>query len=215
MFTGIVEEMGEVNEFKSSSLFSRLDIRAHKVLEGTKCADSILVNGVCLTVVDMRESNFTVEVISQTLDKTNLSKLRRGGKVNLERALSSFDRLGGHLVTGDIDEVVRIKDITKKGKQIMMRLQPPPSLMRYIVNQGRVALEGVSLTVAEVGGEDFSVYLIPFTLTNTNLSLKKEGDLLNLEVDIISKYVEKVLEERNFPQQKIDREFLKRSGYET
>jgi len=215
MFTGIVEEVGEVNEFKSSSLFSRLDIRAHKVLEGTKCADSILVNGVCLTVVDMRESNFTVEVISQTLDKTNLSKLRRGGKVNLERALSSFDRLGGHLVTGDIDEVVRIKDITKKGKQIMMRLQPPPSLMRYIVNQGRVALEGVSLTVAEVGGEDFSVYLIPFTLTNTNLSLKKEGDLLNLEVDIISKYVEKVLEERNFPQQKIDREFLKRSGYET
>jgi len=215
MFTGIVEEVGEVNEFKSSSLFSQLNIRAHKVLEGTKCADSILVNGVCLTVVDMRESNFTVEVISQTLDKTNLSKLRRGSKVNLERALSSFDRLGGHLVTGDIDGVARIKDITKKGKQIMMRLQPPPSLMRYIVNQGRVALEGVSLTVAEVGGEDFSVYLIPFTLTNTNLSLKKEGDLLNLEVDIISKYVEKVLEERNFPQQKIDREFLKKSGYET
>jgi len=215
MFTGIVEEVGEVNEFKSSSLFSQLNIRTHKVLEGTKCADSILVNGVCLTVVDMRESNFTVEVISQTLDKTNLSKLRRGSKVNLERALSSFDRLGGHLVTGDIDGVARIKDITKKGKQIMMRLQPPPSLMRYIVNQGRVALEGVSLTVAEVGGEDFSVYLIPFTLTNTNLSLKKEGDLLNLEVDIISKYVEKVLEERNFPQQKIDREFLKKSGYET
>ena len=149
------------------------------------------------------------------MGKTNLSKLRRGSKVNLERAISSFGRLGGHLVTGDIDGVARIKDIDKRGKQVIMKIQSPSSLMRYIANQGRVALEGVSLTVADAGEEDFTVCLIPFTLANTTLSLKKEGDLLNLEVDIISKYIEKILKERDFPRQKIDREFLKKSGYET
>ncbi|MCD6472053.1 riboflavin synthase [Candidatus Aerophobetes bacterium] len=214
MFTGIVEEVGEVNEFKPSSLFSRLNIKAHKVLEGTKCSDSILINGVCLTVVGIKESDFTVEVISQTLNKTNLSKLRERSKVNLERALSSFNRLGGHLVTGDIDGVAKIKDVDKRGKQVIIKIQPPSSLMRYIVNQGRVALEGISLTVADVVGKDFTVCLIPFTLANTTLSLKKKGDLLNLEVDIISKYVEKILGERS-SRQKIDREFLKRNGYET
>ncbi|MEA1964334.1 MAG: riboflavin synthase [Candidatus Aerophobetes bacterium] len=213
MFTGIVEEVGEVSEFKSSLPFSRLNIRAHKVLEETKCADSILVNGVCLTVVDIRESNFTVEIISQTLEKTALGKLRKGSKVNLERALSPFDRLGGHLVTGDIDGVARVKDINREKEQMRMRIQPPSSLMKYIVNQGRVGVEGVSLTVAEVEGEDFTVYLIPFTLTNTTLSLKKRGDFLNLEVDIISKYVEKILEKGSFSREKIDREFLKKTGF--
>jgi len=224
MFTGLVEEVGIVKKIKFSYSLSTLNIRAEKILKGTKESDSILVNGVCLTVNNAGEKDFTVEVIIQTLNKTNLGDLRAGGKVNLERSLLPTTRLGGHLVTGDIDKMVVIRRILRSSGQWMMRIEPPLDLMRFIANQGRVALEGVSLTIAEKREKDFTVCLIPFTLKNTNLREKKEGDRLNLEVDILAKYVEQIIYSEKKPGDypsststdtidSIGRYFLRKAGY--
>ncbi|RLE07017.1 riboflavin synthase [Candidatus Aerophobetes bacterium] len=212
MFTGIVEEMGLVEGVRVSP-FYQLRIKGRKILEGTKQADSIAVNGVCLTVIGVNEESFLVEVMPQTLNKTNLREVRKGDRVNLERSLSLTTRLGGHIVTGDIDGVGRIKSITRKREETVMEVHLPPSLEKYVVNQGRIALEGVSLTIASLRGDDFTVCLTPFTLENTTLGLRKEGDLVNLEVDIISKYIEKLVREGNYRRREISEEFLKKVGY--
>ena len=212
MFTGLVEEIGVVERVQRVP-FYQLGIKAHKALEGTEPSHSIAVNGVCLTVTGVDGEVFTVEVMPQTLDKTNLSRIKEGDKVNLERALTPTTRLGGHMVTGDIDGVGRITEISRKKGQVIMQIEPPLSLTRYIVNQGRLALEGVSLTVASCRDADFTVCLIPFTLEKTTLGLKQREDLVNLEVDIISKYMEKLVQSSNFPDSKIDREFLKKAGW--
>jgi riboflavin synthase len=212
MFTGIIEEIGLVEEVKVSP-FYQLRIKGEKVLEGTKQSDSIAVNGICLTVIEVNEKSFTVEIMPQTLSKTNLKEIRRGDKVNLERSLSLTARLGGHIVTGDIDEVGRIKNIIRKREETLMEIGFPLYLAKYIVKQGRIAIEGVSLTIATLQEDDFTVCLTPFTLKNTTLGIKKEGDLVNLEVDIISKYIEKLLEKSDSREQKIDEEFLKKAGY--
>jgi len=215
MFTGIIEEMGSVEQVRISP-FYQLGIRAQRTLEGTKEADSIAVNGVCLTVIEINQKSFSVEVMPRTLNKTNLRGIRSGDRVNLERSLCPTTRLGGHIVLGDIDGIGRIKNIIRKRGQTMMQVQPPSFLVKYIASQGRVALEGVSLTIADVRGDDFIVCLTPFTLKNTTLGLKKEGDLVNLEMDVISKYIEKLLigggtETR---RERLNEEFLKRAGYE-
>jgi len=212
MFTGIIEEMGLVEEVRVSP-FHRLRIKGDKTLKDTKQADSIAVNGVCLTVIELNERSFTVEIMPQTLNKTNLRGIRKGDKVNLEKSLSLTTGLGGHIVTGDIDGVGTVKNIIRKREENLIRVGFPFSLRKYIVNQGRIALEGVSLTIASLQEDDFTVCLTPFTLKNTTLGMKKEGDLVNLEVDIISKYVEKLLGEGDFQRQKIDEEFLKKVGY--
>lgn len=212
MFTGLVEEVGIVERVQKAP-FYQLGIKAHKVLEGTEPSHSIAVNGICLTVTGVNGNVFTVRVMPQTLDKTNLSRIKGGDKVNLERALTPTARLGGHMVTGDIDGVGKITGISRRNGQTTMQIKPPLSLTRYIVNQGRLALEGVSLTVASSQEADFTVCLIPFTLENTTLGLKQRDDLVNLEVDIISKYVEKLVQSSNFPHSKIDREFLKKAGW--
>lgn len=221
MFTGLVEEVGIVKEIKFSYSLSALNIKAKKTLRGTKESDSILINGVCLTVVNVGEENFTVEVITQTLNKTNLGNLRTGDKVNLERSLLPTTRLGGHLVTGDIDRIAAIRRILRSSGQWMMRIEPPLDIMRFIANQGRIALEGVSLTIAEKREKDFTVCLIPFTLEHTNLREKEEGNALNLEVDILAKYVEQILYSEkkpgdypsSSPTDSIDRDFLRKAGY--
>jgi len=212
MFTGLVEEVGVVERVQTTP-FYQLGIRAHKVLEGTEPSHSIAVNGVCLTVTGVNGNVFTVEVMPQTLGKTNLFRIKGGDKVNLERALTPTTRLGGHMVTGDIDGVGRITEISRKKGQVIMQIEPPLSLTKYMVNQGRLALEGVSLTIASCRGADFTVCLIPFTLEKTTLGLKQREDLVNLEVDIISKYMEKLIQSSNFPESKIDREFLKKAGW--
>ncbi len=213
MFTGIVEEVGSVESIQPSPNAYRVAVRAQKVLENTRQRDSIAVNGVCLTVVDLGAGTFDVQIMPETFKKTNLSLLRKGSKVNLERALSMGDRLGGHLTSGDIDGVGQIKEIRKGQGETLMQIQPPPRLMRYIVPQGRIVVEGVSLTIAEVNEREFLVYLTPFTLENTNLNSKKEGDLLNLEVDLISRYLEKIIQEGKKDRTIVDAEFLKKAGY--
>lgn len=213
MFTGIVEEVGFVESIQPSPNAYRVAVRAQKVLEGTRPRDSIAVNGVCLTVVDLEARTFNVEIMPETLKKTNLSLLRKGSKVNLERALSMVDRLGGHLISGDVDGVGQIREIRKGQAETLMQIQPPPRLMRYIAPQGRIAVEGVSLTIAEVNERGFLVYLTPFTLENTTLDSKKEENLLNLEVDLISRYLERIIQEGKKNQSGIDAEFLKKAGY--
>ena len=213
MFTGIVEEVGSVESIQPSPKAYRVAVRARKVLENTRQRDSIAVNGVCLTVVDLGAGTFDVQIMPETFKKTNLSLLRKESKVNLERALSMGDRLGGHLTSGDIDGVGQIKEIRKGQGETLMQIQPSPRLMRYIAPQGRIAVEGVSLTIAEVNEREFLVYLTPFTLENTNLNSKKEGDLLNLEVDLISRYLEKIIQEGKKDRTIVDAEFLKKAGY--
>jgi riboflavin synthase len=213
MFTGIVEEVGSVDSIQPSPNAYKVAVRAEKVLKGTRQRDSIAVNGVCLTVVDLQAGTFNVQIMPETFKKTNLSFLRKGSKVNLERALSMGDRLGGHLISGDIDGVGQIREIRKGQAETLMQIQPPPHLMKYIAPQGRIAVEGVSLTIAEVNERGFLVYLTPFTLENTILDLKKEEDLLNLEVDLISRYLERIIQEGKKNQSGIDAEFLKKAGY--
>jgi len=221
MFTGLVEEVGIVERIEfTSSLFS-LKIKAKEILKDTKESDSILVNGVCLTVINTEKSSFTVEVINQTLSKTTLGNLRAGDKVNLERSLLPTTRLGGHLVTGDIDGVAVIRRILRDSGQWIMQIETPLNLMKFITNQGRATLEGISLTIAEKREKDFTVCLIPFTLEHTNLRGKREGDKLNLEVDILAKYIEQILSSEkklglsstSLRVDSISRNFLRRAGY--
>jgi len=221
MFTGLVEEVGIVESLKfTSSLFS-LKIKAKEILKDTKESDSILVNGVCLTVINTEKSSFTVEVINQTLSKTTLGNLRAGDKVNLERSLLPTTRLGGHLVTGDIDGVAVIRRILRDSGQWIMQIEVPLNLMKFITNHARAALEGISLTIAEKREKDFTVCLIPFTLEHTNLREKREGDKLNLEVDILAKYIEQILSSEkklglsstSLRVDSISRNFLRRAGY--
>lgn len=209
MFTGIIEEMGIVEEVEPNPSSYRLRVKAEKVLEGTKESDSIAVNGVCLTVIKIERKSFVVQIMPHTLYKSNLRKVRREEKVNLERAVSLNKRLGGHIVTGDIDEVGRISYIKREAGQSIWEIQYPSTLSKYIVFRGRITLDGVSLTVAEVEEREFAVCLTPFTLNNTTFSLKKSGDLLNLEVDILSKYVEKIISS----EQRMNLKFLKKAGY--
>ncbi len=212
MFTGLVEEIGTIKRVHTAPCYS-LEIMAQKVREGMEPSHSIAVNGVCLTVTSVSKNIFSVEVIPQTLQKTNLSYAREGERVNLERALLSTGRLGGHMVTGDIDGVGRVAEVFKKREEVVMQIEPPLSLMKYIVEQGRITLGGVSLTVASCSETDFRVCLIPFTLNNTTLGLKKKDDLVNLEADIISKYIEKLIRNSHPHKSRINKEFLKRVGY--
>ena len=212
MFTGIVEEIGRVEKVWISSSYG-LRIRARKILPGTKPSHSIAVNGVCLTATEVDTESFSVEIMAQTLNKTNLSRIRERDRVNLERASTLSSPLGGHIVTGDVDEMGRISRIDKRAGETIMQIKFPPHLAKYIVNQGRISVDGVSLTIADCQASNFTVHLIPFTLDNTTLGLKREDDLLNLEVDIISKYIEKMIQHQSRTGSRIDREFLKTMGY--
>ena len=212
MFTGIIEEIGIVEKVWMRSSYG-LRIRAKKVLQGTKPSHSIAVNGVCLTATEIETESFSVEIMAQTLNKTNLLRIKERDRVNLERAMSLSSPLGGHIVTGDVDGVGRIWRIDKRVGETVMQIDFSPHLAKYIVNQGRISVDGVSLTVADCRASNFTVHLIPFTLNNTTLGLKKEEDLLNLEVDIISKYIEKMIQNQSGSGSRIDREFLKTMGY--
>ncbi len=212
MFTGIVEEIGIVGKKWRGSSYG-LRIRAKKILPETKPSHSIAVDGVCLTATEVDGESFSVEIMAQTLNKTNLSLIKEGDRVNLERATTLLSPLGGHIVTGDVDGVGRISRIDKRVGETVMQIEFLPHLAKYIVNQGRVSLDGVSLTVADCRASSFFVHLTSFTLNNTTLGLKKIGNLLNLEVDIISKYIEKMIQSQSGSGSGIDREFLKSMGY--
>ena len=192
MFTGIIEEIGSVEGISKRSLSERLRIRCKKVLEGTRIGDSIAVSGVCLTVTSLDDGGFTADVMEETVERSNLRILRAGDPVNLERAMSSDGRFGGHMVAGHVDGVGSIISKKKQEMAVVYRIKPDnPHLFRYIVEKGSVALDGISLTVAAVTDGEFSVSVIPHTIAQTTLKLKSAGDIVNIETDIMGKYVEK------------------------
>jgi len=188
MFTGIVEEVGTVK----SAGAGRLAVAARKVLEDIKLGDSVAVNGVCLTVVEMTSESFSVDVMPETLRRTNLGSLKAGDRVNLERPLAVGGRFGGHFVQGHIDGTSRVVSVTPERDAILLRFEAPPEIMRYIVEKGFIAVDGVSLTVVECSSTVFGVSLVDYTQRNSILGGKRTGDMVNLEVDIIAKYVERL-----------------------
>ncbi len=193
MFTGIVEEMGSVRGLRSGTASCELEIRAAKVLEGTKLGDSIAVNGVCLTVVRMDADGFVADVMPETLRRSNLGSLKPGDAVDLERAMAADGRFGGHMVSGHIDGVGYITEQRHEGNAVWVRIQAPSAILALIVEKGSIAIDGISLTVATVSDKDFQVSIIPHTGSETILLKKRPGDAVNLENDIVGKYVQKML----------------------
>lgn len=193
MFTGIVEELGEIVAIESQGDSVTLVIRGPLVTEDAVHGASIAVNGVCLTVVDAENGIFTADAIKETLDKSSLGTLEPGAKVNLERPVRLSDRLGGHLVQGHVDGVGTIISREPGERWDVVTVSLPPDLSRYLVNKGSITVDGISLTVVEAGADRFSVALIPTTLALTTLGHKRPGDPVNLEVDVVAKYVERML----------------------
>lgn len=217
MFTGIVEEIGSVKEIKHGEKSSRITIGAKKVLEGTKIGDSISTNGVCLTVTNLKGDSFEADVMAETLRRSNLGSLAIGSKVNLERALSAEGRFGGHIVSGHIDGVAKITSIVKEDNATWITVSASQKLLRYIVEKGSIAIDGISLTVAYVDSEVFKVSIIPHTGEETILLKKKIDDTVNIECDLIGKYVEKLLgietSKKETKESSITEEFLKSNGF--
>lgn len=193
MFTGIIEEVGHVKSLHRGAKSFTLEVEAEKVLEGTFVGDSIATNGVCLTVTSLTGHGFTADVMPETVSRTALGELVSGSPVNLERALSLQTRLGGHIVSGHIDGTGRIADRRQDDTALWLTIECDSKLLRYIIEKGSVTLQGVSLTVARVDARSFAVSLIPHTQAATTLHQAKVGDLVNIENDIIAKYVEKLL----------------------
>lgn len=214
IFTGIVEEIGQINTIQRGSKSARLDVQAALILKDVKIGDSIAVNGVCLTVSHFANGHFTADVMPETMDKTTLGSLRPGSPVNLERALQLGGRLGGHIVQGHVDAIGRI--IQKQALDIahIFRISAPVELLRYVVPKGSITIDGVSLTVIDVFADSFTVSLIPHTAGQTILGGKRAGDAVNLESDILGRYIEKLLmTEPGSPQGDIDMKFLAENGF--
>ncbi len=193
MFSGIVETIGRVRLLRRGEGGARLGIEAAPLMEGVRLGDSIAVNGACVTVAAFDASGFEADLSPETLRRTNLGRLEAGEGCNLERALALGERLGGHLVTGHVDAVGRIRGRRHEGDSLWLTVEAPPDVMRYVVPKGSIAVDGISLTVAACGEDAFSVSIIPHTSERTTLAGKAEGDPVNLEADLIGKYVEKLL----------------------
>lgn len=215
MFTGIIEETGTLCEIKKGAVSAQVRIRCKKVLEGTRIGDSIAVNGICLTVTSLTEDYFTADVMAETMRRSSLSELSVPGIVNLERAMIADGRFGGHIVSGHIDGCGRITAISQEENAVWYTVEAEEKLLRYIVEKGSVALDGISLTVAKVTERDFQVSVIPHTRQETSLWEKKTGSILNIECDIVGKYVEKFLSgsEAQRPKSRITETFLMEHGF--
>lgn len=205
MFTGIIEEVGKIKSIRQGVCSFTLEIEAENILEGTLVGDSIATNGVCLTVTSLTGHGFTADVMPETVRRTSLNSLKVGSPVNLERALQLSSRLGGHLVSGHIDGVGRVVTLQQDDNAVWVTIECQPNLLRYIIEKGSITIQGVSLTVASVDSCSFSVSLIPHTQEVTTLHHLKVGDWVNLENDIIAKYVEKLL----LPQPSVDEKIAK------
>ena len=193
MFTGIVEELGTVATVEDQGDALRLTVRATTALDGTTLGDSISVNGCCLTVADLDENTWTADVMQETLDKTSLLGIGPGDRVNLERAMTADKRLGGHLVQGHVDGVGCVVRRQPSEHWDVVEISLPADLARYVVPKGSICVDGVSLTVVDVGPESFTVSLIPETLARTTLGARRPGDRVNLETDVIARHVEKLI----------------------
>ena len=221
MFTGIVEEIGVVRGVVSGSEWGSISIGARRVLEGTRRGDSIAVNGVCLTVTALSRDGFTADVMAETLRRSNLGALKAGEAVNLERAMAADSRFGGHIVSGHVDNFGEIVDRSQEGSAFWLTLSAPPDLLELVVEKGSITLDGVSLTVAARTENTFSVSLIPTTQMDTTLLRKRPGDKINLEADVIGKYVRALLH-KSAPagepvqqprESRLTEEFLRRNGF--
>ncbi len=197
MFTGIIEELGRVGEIEKRGEDARMVIEARTVTEGSREGESIAVNGVCLTALDVRPDSFAADVSKETLQRSTLGSLRPGSPVNLERAVTPTTRLGGHIVQGHVDARGRFLGAENHDESWTVRIGYPPEISRYLVFKGSVAVEGISLTIAGLTNEYFEIAVIPKTWELTNLSHLKPGDQVNLEADIIAKYVERIMSLRN------------------
>ncbi len=217
MFTGIVEEIGTIQQIENGNKSSRLLINANKVLSGSKLGDSIAVNGVCLTVTEINASSFKADVMAETLRKSNLGGLKNGSKVNLERALSLETRLGGHIVSGHIDDTGTVTNFLKEDNAIWVTVKASIDVLKYVVHKGSITIDGISLTVAYVDNECFKVSIIPHTASETTLLHRNIGDKVNLECDLIGKYVEKLMGFKSTieetVQSNINENFLRENGF--
>ncbi|MDB4894851.1 MAG: riboflavin synthase [Firmicutes bacterium] len=193
MFTGLIEETGRIRSVRGSGHSLHLTVGAHLVLEGMGPGDSIAVNGVCLTVVRFDGDSFTADVMPETYNKTNLKDLPPGAVVNLERTMAVGDRFGGHIVQGHVDGTGSILAMVREEIAVWVTVGAGPEILRYMVPKGSITIDGISLTVVDVGPDRFQVSLIPHTVAMTNVQQHKVGDLVNLEVDILAKYVERLL----------------------
>ena len=214
MFTGIIEEIGKIKEISGNGSSRVLVIEAKKVLKDTKIGDSIAVNGVCLTVTGLGDNYFTADVMAETVRRSSLSQLVRGSQVNLERAMAADGRFGGHIVSGHVDATGEILDILPEENAIWYTVGTKPTTLHYIVEKGSITIDGISLTVAYEDETCFKGSIIPQTRQEPNLSTRKKGDIVNLECDIIGKYIEKLLmpveEEKS---SKLTEEFLREHGF--
>lgn len=216
MFTGIIEEIGVVKSIRMGAQSAVITIQAKKVMEDIHVGDSIAANGVCLTVTSFDKNSYSVDVMHETLRRTNLGTLKSGSRVNLERAMAADGRFGGHIVAGHVDDPGIITSMEKDDNAIWITIQTMPSVLKYIVEKGSITIDGISLTVAKVDDKSFAVSVIPHTGANTTLLEKKPGDTVNLETDMVGKYVEKLLryeEKDEKTQSGITMDFLKNHGF--
>ena len=213
MFTGIVEEVGIVKKIVHGQYSAVLTIHAETVLEHTRIGDSIAVNGICLTVTRMFSDGFSADVMHETLNRSALAQLAAGSAVNLERAMAMNGRFGGHIVAGHVDGVGTVSNIRRDDTAVWYTIQAAPAILRYVVEKGSITIDGISLTVAAADDASFSVSTIPHTVSQTNLRQRRRGDQVNLETDIIGKYVEKLLRPETSAQSTLTKEMLLRCGF--
>lgn len=216
MFTGIVEETGTLRSLSRGSKSCVIHVQCSTVLEDTRIGDSIAVNGICLTVTSMESGGFTADVMNETLSRSSLAQTRPGDPVNLERAMAANGRFGGHIVSGHIDGIGIIREIRDDDNAVWYTVEAPPEILRYVVEKGSIAIDGISLTVARVDDRSFQVSVIPHTRAVTALSSRRVGSPVNLENDIVGKYVEKLMQpapSESGPASGITMEFLAQHGY--
>lgn len=217
MFTGIVEEMGTVLSISKGVKSSKLTLQGDVIFEDMHIGDSIAVNGVCLTVTEKTSNTFTVDVMAETLRRSSLGELSKGSRVNMERAMAANGRFGGHIVSGHIDGTGKIESFVREDNAVWVTVQTTEKILKYIIEKGSITIDGISLTVAYVDSRCFKVSLIPHTAANTTLLSKKPGDVVNLENDVVGKYIDKLLhfKEENTQESSsgISMDFLSQNGF--
>ena len=213
MFTGIIEEIGKIAKTNPIAGGLSIKIEASKILDETKVNDSICIDGVCLTVTNLDESGFWVDAVGATLEKTTFTSIKSSSLVNLERSVRLNDRLGGHLVQGHVNGIGTISEIKKLGENYLLNIDVPENLERYLIKEGSIAINGISLTIANLNKNIVSISVIPHTWQNTNLKFKKINDKVNVEIDVLAKYVERLLTKNDTSGKNITENWLKEIGY--
>ncbi len=214
MFTGLIEEKGYIKTIKKGHNSIRLTVTANKIMDDIKLGDSIATNGICLTVVDFDSNSFSADVMPETMNRSNFYTQKEGNLVNLERALRVGDRMGGHMVSGHIDGLGEIVSQTKDDNAIWVGIAAPKNILKYVIEKGSIAIDGISLTVAYVDDKQFKVSIIPLTQDDTTLVSKKIGSLVNLECDMTAKYIEKFMSYKHEKEEsRINMDFLKENGF--